>query len=48
MDALARARSLRQQGRHDEALAAFAEAVAQAQADGNPLLAAQVRIGAAR
>ena len=45
MDALARARSLRQQGRHDEALTAFAEAVAQAQADGNPLLAAQVRIG---
>ncbi|MCX6366893.1 MAG: CHAT domain-containing tetratricopeptide repeat protein [Armatimonadetes bacterium] len=42
MDALAEARSLRQQGRHDEALTAFARAVQEA---ATPLLAAQVRIG---
>lgn len=45
MSALDRARALRQQGRHEEALAAFAEAVKVAQAAGDSLLAAQVRIG---
>lgn len=45
MSALAEARSLRQQGRHDEALVAFARAVEEANAAGDPLLAAQVRIG---
>ncbi|WP_309719510.1 tetratricopeptide repeat protein, partial [Armatimonas sp.] len=42
MDALAEARTLRQQGRHEEALAAFARAVHDAE---TPLLAALVRIG---
>ena len=42
MDALAEARSLRLQGRHEEALAAFARAVQEAE---TPLLAVQVRIG---
>lgn len=45
MDALAEARSLRQQGRHAEALDAFARAVAEAEAAGETLRAAQVRIG---
>lgn len=45
METLTRARTLRQQGRHEEALTAFAEAVAEARAAGDTLLAAQVRIG---
>lgn len=45
MDALSEARALRQQGRHEDALAAFARAVQAAQDVGDTLLATQVRIG---
>ncbi|WP_394794160.1 CHAT domain-containing protein [Armatimonas sp.] len=45
MDALAEARALRQQGRHEDALGAFARAVQEANAAGETLRAAQVRIG---
>ncbi|WP_395143306.1 CHAT domain-containing protein [Armatimonas sp.] len=45
MDALAEARALRQQGRHEDALRAFARAVQEAAAAGETLLAVQVRIG---
>lgn len=45
MDALAEARSLRQQGRHEDALLAFARAVQEATDAGETLRAAQVRIG---